>query len=79
VAGHEAEVAALEVDKKYVAGDAATIESLLKTYGWEPSVTKLKASLLPGIEKFKKTGFLDSSADPQKLADQAFTTLGITW
>lgn len=79
VAGHEAEVAALEVDKKYVAGDAATIESLLKTYGWEPSVTKLKAALLPGIEKFKKTGFLDSSADPQKLADQAFTTLGITW
>lgn len=79
VAGHEAEVAAIEVDKKYIAGDRATIEKLLKTYSWKPSVAKLKAALVPGIEKFKKTGYLDASADPRTLADQAFVTLGITW
>ncbi|MCI1746789.1 MAG: ABC transporter substrate-binding protein [Acidipropionibacterium sp.] len=79
VAGHEAEVARIEVDKKYVAGDVPTIEKLLRGYGWKPSVVKLKDSLLPGIEKFKKTGYLDASANPQQLADKAFTTLGIGW
>ncbi len=79
VAGHEEEVARIEVDKKYVAGDVATITKLLQGYVWKPSVTQLKASLLPGIEKFKKTGYLGSSADPQQLADQAFRTLGIGW
>ncbi|WP_130865054.1 ABC transporter substrate-binding protein [Acidipropionibacterium timonense] len=79
VAGNEAEVARIEVDKKYVAGDVKTIETLLKSYTWKPSVTKLKSSLLPGIEKFKKTGYLESSSSPQQLADKAFTTLGLTW
>lgn len=79
VDGHEAEVAKIEVDGKYVAtGDAKLVETFLKNYSWKPSVTKLKASLLPGIVKFKKTGYLDSSDDPHKLADTAFTTLGLT-
>lgn len=55
--GHEAEVARIEVDKGYVAGDVGLIETLLKSYTWEPSVVKLKDSLLPGIEKFQKTGY----------------------
>lgn len=79
VAGHEAEVAAIEVDKKYIAGDTATIERLLRTYSWKPSVTRLRAALTPGIEKFKRTGYLDASADPHALADRAFATLGLTW
>ena len=80
VDGHEAEVAKIEVDGKHVAtGDAKLVETFLKNYSWKPSVTKLKASLLPGIVKFKKTGYLDSSDDPHKLADTAFTTLGLTW
>ncbi|MDN6658198.1 MAG: ABC transporter substrate-binding protein [Acidipropionibacterium jensenii] len=79
VAGHEAEVAHIEVDKKYVAGDVGTIQKLLSGYVWEPSVAKLKAALLPGIGKFQKTGYLDAGANPQKLADKAFATLGIGW
>lgn len=79
VAGNEEEVAHLEVDKKYVAGDVATVTTLLKSYAWKPSVVNLKSSLLPGIKKFKQTGYLDSDADPQALADKAFTTLGLTW
>ncbi|MFZ2624028.1 MAG: ABC transporter substrate-binding protein [Propionibacterium sp.] len=79
VAGNEEEVAHLGVDKKYVAGDVATVTTLLKSYAWKPSVVNLKSSLLPGIKKFKQTGYLDSDADPQALADKAFTTLGLTW
>lgn len=79
VVGHEEEVAQLEVEKNYIAGDVATITTLLKSYTWEPSVVKLKSSLLPGIEKFKKTGFLDADADPNALANKAFDTLGLTW
>ena len=79
VKGHEAEVAKIEVETKSVAGDADTIERLLKTYSWEPSVTKLKNALLPGVKKFKKTGYLRDDTDPQQLVDASFTTLGLDW
>ncbi|SER95084.1 NitT/TauT family transport system substrate-binding protein [Propionibacterium cyclohexanicum] len=79
VAGHEEEVAHLEVDKKYVAGDVETVTTLLKSYAWKPSVVNLKSSLLPGIKKFQQTGYLDPGANPDELADKAFTTLGLTW
>lgn len=79
VAGHEAEVARIEVERKYVAGDVGTITKLLKDYRWKPSVARLKSSLLPGIRKFKRTGYLDASVNPDELADRAFTTLGLTW
>lgn len=79
VAGHEAEVAHLEVDRKYVAGDVATVERLLKTYTWKPSVTRLRSALMPGIRKFRKTGYLGHDVDVNALADKAFTTLGLTW
>ena len=79
VKGHEAEVAKIEVETKSVAGDVDTIERLLKTYSWEPSVTKLKNALLPGVKKFKKTGYLRDDTDPQQLVDASFTTLGLDW
>ncbi|MEA5639964.1 hypothetical protein, partial [Cutibacterium granulosum] len=79
VKGHEAEVAKIEVETKSVAGDVDTIERLLKTYSWEPSVTKLKNALLPGVKKFKKTGYLREDTDPQQLVDASFTTLGLDW
>lgn len=79
VGGHEAEVAQIEVEKNYVAGDVATIEQLLKQYTWQPSVSKLKNALLPGIEKFKKTGYLEDDVDAQALADKALATLGLDW
>lgn len=37
-------MARIEVDKGYVAGDVGLIETLLKSYTWEPSVVKLKDS-----------------------------------
>ena len=79
VKGHEAEVAKIEVETKNVAGDVAMIERVLKTYTWEPSVTRLKDALLPGVKKFKKTGYLREDTDPQQLVDASFTTLGLDW
>ena len=79
VKGHEAEVAKIEVETKSVAGDVAIIERLLKTYTWEPSVTRLRDALLPGVKKFKKTGYLREDTDPQQLVDASFTTLGLDW
>lgn len=79
VKGHEAEVAKIEVETKSVAGDVDIIERLLKTYTWEPSVTRLKDALLPGVKKFKKTGYLREDTDPQQLVDASFTTLGLDW
>jgi len=79
VKGHEAEVARIEVGSKNVAGDVAMIERVLKTYTWKPSVTKLKNALLPGVKKFKKTGYLREDTDPQQLVDASFTTLGLDW
>ena len=79
VKGHEAEVAKIEVETKNVAGDVAMIERVLKTYTWKPSVTKLRNALLPGVKKFKKTGYLREDTDPQQLVDASFTTLGLDW
>ena len=79
VKGHEAEVAKIEVETKNVAGDVAMIERVLKTYTWKPSVTKLRNALLPGVKKFKKTGYRREDTDPQQLVDASFTTLGLDW
>ena len=72
-------MAKIEVETKSVAGDVDIIERLLKTYTWEPSVTRLKDALLPGVKKFKKTGYLREDTDPQQLVDASFTTLGLDW
>lgn len=79
VPGHEEEVAHLEVDKGYVAGDIGLVTTLLKSYKWEPSVARLRNALTPGIEKFKQTGYLDPGVDTDALADKAFETLGLDW
>ena len=79
VPGNENEVAHLEVDNGYIAGDIDLVETLLTEYGWDPSVTKLRAALMPGIEKFKQTGYLEDDVDTEQLADRAFDTLGLDW
>ncbi|WP_455132542.1 ABC transporter substrate-binding protein [Microbacterium aurum] len=71
--------AALEVDNQYVAAEQPVIESILKTYGYNPSASRLKAEITPGIAKFAKTGYLDKKTDPDKLADKVYADLGLTW
>ncbi|MER7131656.1 ABC transporter substrate-binding protein [Streptosporangium saharense] len=71
--------AKLEVDKKYVAADQATIETLLRTYAFDPSATGLKGELGPSVEKFKGTGYLDKKTDVAKLAEKAYADLGLSF
>ena len=80
VGSHIEETAQLEIDKNYVAGaDAATVAAILKTYSFEPSASKLRAALVPGIEKFAGTGFLDAKTNAAELADKVYVDLGLDW
>lgn len=74
-----ARTAAIEVDNRYVAADKDVVESILKTYGYNPSAARLKSEITPGIAKFAKTGYLDRKTDPQALADKVYVDLGLTW
>ncbi|MEV6339735.1 ABC transporter substrate-binding protein [Nocardia vinacea] len=73
------ETATIEVDNKYAAADHGTIESILKTYGFNPSAARLKDEITPGIAKFAKTGYLDKKTNPQALADKVYADLGLNW
>ncbi|WP_051133149.1 ABC transporter substrate-binding protein [Nocardia paucivorans] len=74
-----AQTAAIEVDNQYAAADRDTIEAILKTYGFNPSAARLKDEIIPGIEKFAKTGYLDKKTDPRALADKVYVDLGLSW
>lgn len=71
--------AAIEVDNKYVAAEAPVVESILKTYGYNPSAARLKAEITPGIAKFARTGYLDRKTDPEALANKVYVDLGLQW
>ncbi|WP_158635065.1 ABC transporter substrate-binding protein [Tsukamurella asaccharolytica] len=73
------EAAQIEVDKKYVAGTVEQIVPILKTYGYNPSAKSLRAALVPGIQKFAGTGFLDRRTSPEELADKVYADLGLGW
>lgn len=71
--------AALQVEHKYVAAELPVVESILQTYGYNPSAAKLKAEITPGIAKFAKTGYLDRKTDPEALANKVYVDLGLKW
>ncbi|MEV6344230.1 ABC transporter substrate-binding protein [Actinoplanes sp. NPDC051851] len=74
---HLEETAAIESNRNYVAGTPEEILQVLKTLTFDPSPANLRESLLPGIEKYVKTGFLPAGVDPRALADRAFVDLGL--
>lgn len=73
------ETVEIEAARNYVAGTREQIEGALSTYSFHPSAKKLKPALIPGIEKFAKTGFLNPDTDPHKLADKVYGDLGLDW
>jgi NitT/TauT family transport system substrate-binding protein len=73
------ETARIEVEKKYVAGEVDQIIPILKTYSYNPSANNLRAALIPGIEKFAGTGFLDERTKAPELADKVYADLGLNW
>ena len=79
VGSHIEETARLEVEKNYVAGTVEQIVPILRTYSYNPSAKNLKAALVPGIEKFAGTGFLDERTNANELADKVYADLGLNW
>lgn len=73
------EAAELVVEKNYVAGDPAEIIPILQTYSFQPSANRLRDALIPGIEKFAGTGFLDERTVAEELADRVYADLGLNW
>ncbi|MDQ1122628.1 ABC transporter substrate-binding protein [Microbacterium trichothecenolyticum] len=73
------ETAEIESAGKYVAGTPEEILPVLKTLTFDPSPKNLRHVLAPGIEKYKKTGFLDADVDVEALADRAFVDLGLNF
>lgn len=69
---HPQEVAKIEVEKKYVAGDEAQIAERLASYGWEPSVERGKESTKILIGDLAKLGLLNDETDPAKLIEQIY-------
>ncbi|WP_084535343.1 ABC transporter substrate-binding protein [Nocardia yamanashiensis] len=79
VGANLARTAAIEAEHKYVAAEQPVIESILQTYGYNPSAARLKTEITPGIEKFAKTGYLDRKTEARVLADKVYVDLGLTW
>ncbi|WP_083583844.1 ABC transporter substrate-binding protein [Rhodococcus zopfii] len=79
VGSNVAQTASIEVDNQYVAAERDVIQSILETYGFNPSAARLRDEIVPGIEKFAKTGYLDKKTDPQALADKVYVDLGLSW
>ncbi|GAB3854017.1 substrate-binding domain-containing protein [Dactylosporangium cerinum] len=73
------ETAQIESSKSYVAGKPDEILQVLKTLTFDPSPKGLRESLLPGIEKYVKTGFLPAGVDVPALADKVFVDLGLNF
>ncbi|GAC66734.1 ABC transporter substrate-binding protein [Gordonia soli] len=73
------ETAHIEVEKNYVAGKVEQIVPILQSYSYNPSAKNLRAALIPGIEKFAGTGFLDPRTKAPDLADKVYADLGLSW
>lgn len=77
VPDHIEEIARLEVDNEYVAAEQDVVEKVLRTYGFDASATRFRAAIEPGIERFKKTGFISAGIAAGALADAVYADLGI--
>lgn len=73
------ETAKLEASGSYVDGTPEEILQVLQTMTFDPSPKNLQETLLPGIEKFIKTGFLPSDTNAKILANKAFVDLGLNF
>ncbi|WP_017177451.1 ABC transporter substrate-binding protein [Actinomyces timonensis] len=78
VPDHIEEIAKLEVDNEYVATEQDVVQKVLRTYGFDASATRFRAAIEPGIERFKKTGFISADVEAGKLADAVYADLGIS-
>jgi NitT/TauT family transport system substrate-binding protein len=75
VGGHTHEVSVIETANKRVTLAQPIAEQLLNSYRWVPSSTLIQQDIIAGARSFKKSGFLDSNTDPDKLARVAYVDI----
>lgn len=75
IAQHPDEVAKIQVEKKYVAGDAAFNAQVLKTYNYIPSVSGAYNAFGITASELQKVGMLGANIDVQALQKNSFVTL----
>jgi NitT/TauT family transport system substrate-binding protein len=72
VGEHPDETAQIEIDGKWVAGTETELAEQIGSYGWEPSGSKGKESLLTLAQELQKLGILNDGTDPQQLVDTVY-------
>ncbi|MDS1030769.1 ABC transporter substrate-binding protein [Bacillota bacterium LX-D] len=75
VNSNQQEIAKIEVEKKYVPGDAEVNAQVLATYNYEPSVEGGQKAVINGSKEMREIGVLDKSTDTDALARSAFIKL----
>lgn len=69
------ETAKIQVDKQWVAGDAAVNAEILKTYNYSPSVSGGKEALLKNFEDLQAVELLKADTDVNALTENSFAEL----
>jgi NitT/TauT family transport system substrate-binding protein len=69
------ETTKIQVDKKWVAGDAAFNATILKTYNFIPSVSGAYNAFGTTAKQLQQVGMLDKSVDVEALHKKSFVTL----
>jgi NitT/TauT family transport system substrate-binding protein len=79
VSAHQAEVARLDVEKKYTAASVEINTQAIAALKYEPGIAKCRRNLDEIAMDLKKAGFLKPSTDPHELAERVWQTLpGVT-
>ncbi|MEA4924583.1 MAG: ABC transporter substrate-binding protein [Syntrophomonadaceae bacterium] len=75
VSQNQEAIAQIEVDKKYVPGDAATNARILSHYNYKPSVEGGAQALLESAKEMKAIKLLNQDTDAEALAKASFVKL----
>ena len=72
VQAHPEETVKIQLDKKYVAGDAEFNAKLLKSYSYKPSVQGGYDAVYQNAKEFARIGIIKKDTDPKAFADNVY-------
>lgn len=75
ISQHQDETTQIQVEKKWVAGDAAFNANVLKTYNFIPSYSSAYNAFGPTAKQLQAVGMLDKSVDIDALQNKSFAKL----
>jgi hypothetical protein len=75
VGGHIHEAAGIETGGKYIPLPQSTVETMLHTYRFNPSATRIAEDIRATARSLKKMGLLRPTTDPVKLAQKTYANV----